>query len=159
MSELVASPIGYFPTLQSHTNAASRDAGDLQRRQIDALLQYPARTRLLQELRELLEPEGPVAWYGEGATPVAKDAAEAASRFLACLPNGFLDGLEISPEEDGGCILDWYRSNTHQLSIVFNGTDQLYYAAILGPIERASGRLPFYDSIPQEIFRLFQRLD
>jgi hypothetical protein len=159
MSELVASPIGYFPTLQSHTNAASRDAGDLQKRQVDALIEYPARKRLLQELRELLEPEGPVAWYGEGATPVAKDAAEAASRFLACLPNGFLDGLEISPEEDGGCVLDWYRSNTHQLSIIFNGGDQLYYAAILGPIERASGRLPFYDSIPQEIFRLHQRLD
>src|SRR3990172_5194257 len=124
MSELVASPIGYFPTLQSHTNAASRAAGDLQKRQVDALLQYPARTRLLQELCELLEPEGPVAWYGEGATPIAKDAASAASRFLASLPNSFLDGLEISPEEDGGCILDWYRSNTHQLSVIFTGTDQ-----------------------------------
>jgi hypothetical protein len=159
MSELVASQIGYFPILRSHTNAASRDAGELQKRQVDALLQYPARTRLLQELRELLEPEGPIAWYGEGATPVVEDAAEAASRFLACLPNSFLDGLEISPEEDGGCILDWYRSNTHQLSIIFTGADELYYAAILGPIERASGRLPFYDSIPQEIFRLLQRLD
>jgi hypothetical protein len=159
MSELVARPIGYFPNQQSHTNAASRDAGDLQNRQVDALLQYPARTRLLQELLELLEPEGPVAWYGEGATPVAKDAAEATSRFLAWLPNTYLDGLEISPDEDGGCILDWYRSNTHQLSIIFSGADQLYYAAILGPIERASGRLPFYDSIPQEIFRLLQRLD
>jgi len=107
-------------------------------------------------LAGLVDDQESIAWYGEGATPVSKNTLEPAARFLADLPAGFLD-LEISPDEDGAVSFDWYGSDNKQLSVSLDEHGTLYYAAILGPIERVSGRLPFHDSIPEEIIRLLKR--
>ena len=156
MSVLCASANGYYFPTQPRTAAAGVEADALSRCQLHEVIKFPARQRLLSELAGLVDDQESIAWYGEGATPVSKNTLEPAARFLADLPAGFLD-LEISPDEDGAVSFDWYGSDNKQLSVSLDEHGTLYYAAILGPIERVSGRLPFHDSIPEEIIRLLKR--
>ena len=156
MSALATSPTAFF-LMQSRTAASGGDADGLRKRQLAEVIQFPPRQRLLQELRALLAPGAVEEWYGRDAFPVSQLAAQEATGLLAELPVSSLD-LEISPDRDSGITLDWYRREDRQLSITFDGQGQLYYAAILGPVERISGRLPFYGSVPEEIIRILQRM-
>ncbi len=157
MSALAISPNRSLWLMQSRTAAAGGDADTLRKRQLAQVIEFPPRLRLLQELRALLSPGAAEDWYGPGASPTSQQAAQETTSFLTELPASSLD-LEISPDQDGGITLDWYRCEDRQLSITFDGSGQLYYAAILGPIERVSGRLPFYGSVPEEALRVLQRM-
>ena len=83
---------------------------------------------------------------------------QAGLRFLALLPPTYLANIELAPEIDGAIGLDWYLNPEKQLSITLSANGELHYAAIVGPIERASGSLLFDDSIPEEIARLLGRI-
>ena len=157
MSALAISPAGFSLLMHSQTGAAGEDADGLRRRQFAEVIQFPARQRLLQELRALMSPGVVEDWYGLDAFSISQQAAREVTGFLTDLPASSLD-LEISPDRDGGITLDWYRREDRQLSITLDGNGQLYYAAILGPLERVSGRLPFYGSVPEEIIRILQRM-
>ena len=157
MSVLAIHAESFLFLLQTRTSAAGSFATDFRRRQLSEVLRYPARQRLLDELQVLRDPQAVTAWHGDGAKPVLSDSWIAAIQFLSMLPPSFLD-LEVSPDEDGCVSFDWYRNKGLQLSISFAGDGQLYYAAILGSVERISGRLPFHDSVPEEIIRLLRRI-
>jgi hypothetical protein len=155
---VLAVPAGHFLfPLQTPTAAAGSDATMLGKRRLDVALKYPARQRLLDELQMFLAPEEAADWHGNSANPTSADSWIAAVQFLSVLPPSFLD-LEVSPEIDGCISFDWYRNKDRQLSISFAGDGCIHYAAILGPVERVSGRLAFHDSVPEEIIRLLRRI-
>jgi hypothetical protein len=157
MSALAAPASGSFFTFQSKTTAAGDDAIELGRRQLAQVVHFPARRRLLEEVQHFVSTSAVEEWFGAGAKPVNPLALDAATLFLMNLPASFLDA-EISPEQDGGITIDWFRRADRQLSITFDYQGSMYYAAILGLIERVSGRVPFYGSVPEEIIRILQRL-
>jgi hypothetical protein len=157
MSASVAPVLGSSFVFQSRTTAAGGDAIELGRRQLAEIVHFPARRRLLEEAEELVSGNAVEKWFGGGAKSATPLALHATTLFLMGLPASFLDA-EISPDQDGGITIDWFRRADRQLSITFDDRGLLYYAAILGPEERVSGRLPFYGSVPEEIARILQRL-
>lgn len=157
MSALAAPAPGGFFIFQSRTTAAGDDAIELGKRQLAQIVHFPARRRLLEEAHDFVSSSAVEEWFGAGAKPASPLALDAATLFLMDLPASFLDA-EISPEQDGGITIDWFRRADRQLSITFDHQGSMYYAAILGPIERVSGRVPFYGSVPEEIIRILQRL-
>lgn len=157
MSALAVPAVGHLFSAQPRSAAAGRDADLLLRRQLEGLLEFPARRRLFEELQELLAPEASTVWYGEDRLPVRRQAVLNATCFLANIPATHLD-LEISPDSEGGLNFDWHRSEDQSLSIIIDGLGHLYYAAILGSVERVSGRLSFNDAVPEEILRLLRRV-
>lgn len=144
-------------SLLRRTPTAGVDAEHLRRGQLAQSLREPARQRLVEELAALTVQGSVALWFGHDASPPRRESVEAATRFLMLLPARFLD-LEISPELDRGITFDWYRSDDRQLSITLDARGQLFYAAMLGPIERMSGRLAFADALPDEIARILLRI-
>lgn len=155
---VLAIPAGNFLfPLQTPTAAAGSDATALGKRRLDVLMSYPARQRLFDELQALRDPEAATNWHGDSANRISVDSWMAAVQFLSILPPSFLD-FEVSPDIDGCVSFDWYRSKDRQLSISFASDSQIHYAAILGAVDRVSGRLAFHDSVPEEIIRLLRRI-
>ena len=155
---VLAIPAGNFLfPLQTPTAAAGSDATVLGKRRLDVVMSYPARQRLFDELQALLDPEATTIWHGDSTNRTSLDSWIAAVQFLSVLPPSFLD-LEVSPDLDGCVSFDWYQSKDRQLSISFAGDGRIHYAAILGAVDRVSGRLAFHDSVPEEIIRLLRRI-
>lgn len=159
MSELVlqygVASLGFRAT---GTSVAGTAANELRNRQRLLQLHFPAKERLAQELSNLLDPEIVSSWHGAEAKSVHIGALNAALRFLSMLPPAVLANVEVSPDTDGAISFDWYVNNDKQLSISLGAHGELHYAAILGSVERVSGRLLFDDSIPEEIVRLLRRI-
>lgn len=158
MSEFVLSGQNGLFAPQPRTNTSGPDARALRQRQILEQFRYPAKERLSQELRNLLDPQVAATWHGSNTQPIAEAAVLAGLRFLSLLTPADLSDLEVSPDDDGCVSFDWYLRKERQLSVSISAEDHLYYAAILGSIERLSGRLPFYDAIPEEINQLLRRV-
>ena len=157
MSELVLQSAG-FGFRSAGTGYAGSASRDIQHRQRLFQLHYPARERLAQELTSFLDPQVATSWLGASSKGADFPAVQAGLRFLALLPPTYLANIELAPEIDGAIGLDWYLNPEKQLSITLSANGELHYAAIVGPIERASGRLLFDDSIPEEIARLLGRI-
>ena len=158
MSELVLPPYGAFGFSGERTALAGPAGKELQRRQQLFQFEYPARQRLAQELLNLIDPQVTASWHGAGANPARAQAVAAGLRFLLMLPSAFLADVEISPDRDGAVSFDWFVNAHRQLSISFGPNGELHYAAILGSVERVSGRLLCDDSLPEEIARLLERI-
>ncbi|MCC6213132.1 MAG: hypothetical protein IT513_18995 [Burkholderiales bacterium] len=159
MSELVlqhgAASLGFRV---AGTSVAGTPARELRNRQRLLQLYFPARERLAQELSNLLDPQVVASWYGTGTKPVDVAALAAALGFLSMLPPAVLANLEVSPDNDGAISFDWFVGSDRQLSISLGAHGELHYAAVLGSVERVSGRLLFDDSIPEAIVRLLRRI-
>lgn len=158
MSELVLQGSGLFGFRISGTGVAGAAGQDLQNRQRLLQLHYPAKERLAQELSNLLDPQVVASWLGTDAKPADIGSIRAGLRFLSLLSPAVLASVEVSPDSDGAISFDWFVSQEKQLSISLGPHGELHYAAILGPIERVSGRLLIDDSIPEEIARLLGRI-
>lgn len=158
MSQLILQSFAPLGLSGERTVLAGPAGKELQRRQRGFQLKYPARERLAQELFNLVDPQVTASWHGAGASPARAEAVAAGLRFLLLLPRAFLADVEISPDRDGAVSFDWFVNAQKQLSISFGPAGELHYAAILGPVERASGRLLFDDSLPEEIARLLGRI-
>lgn len=95
-------------------------------------------------------------WDGYGALPVSPEALRNMYVFLEALPLGFpKPGLGADPF--GHLSVEWYRSPSRTLSVAVSDDGLLHYAALLGA-NRASGTETFYGEIPEEIYRLVQRV-
>lgn len=158
MSQLVLPSLAAYGFANTRTAFAGSVGKELQQRQREIQVSYPARERFAQELANLEDPTVTSSWYDGDASPARAEAIAAAMRFLLKLPTALLSDLEISPDRDGSVSFDWYVSPERQLSISLSADGMLHYAAILGPIERTNGRLLFDDSLPEEITRLLARI-
>lgn len=157
MSELILQGVGSFGFRVAGTGFASEASREIQQWHRQLQLHYPARERAAQEMMSFLDEQVATNWLGTASKAADIGAVQAGLRFLALLPPTYLTTLEISPENDGAIGFDWYVDAQRQLSIVLGASGELHYAAIVGPIERASGRLLFDDSIPEDIVRLLRR--
>lgn len=95
-------------------------------------------------------------WDGYGARPFALQASAAADRFLRALPTT-APSPEISVDPDGEIAFEWYLGPRRVLSVSVGSTNQLTYAALLGP-NIVHGTETFVDELPPSIVANLSRL-
>jgi hypothetical protein len=95
-------------------------------------------------------------WDGYNALPVDRDSFLLAKRFLLSLPLG-TRMPSVSAIPDGQLTLEWYSGPRRSLTISFDPSGDLHYAALIGP-SRVSGTEVFADSIPPMILDLIERV-
>jgi hypothetical protein len=158
MSQLVLEGSGIFGFRAAGTGSVEATGQAIWRHQQQLQLGYPERERLAQELSDFIDPQAVALWLGIGARAANPEAIRSGLRFLALLSPAYLAGMEVSPDGDGSISFDWYIGAERQLTINLGEQGELHYAAVIGTVERASGRLLFDDSIPDEIARLIGRI-
>ena len=144
----------------------SRSAGPAAReveRQVDSVnrklrrsAKFGVENHIRSELTEVFEECSQSNWDGYNALPVTYDSYLLAERFLIALPLG-MPLPSIGAEPDGQFTCEWSTGARRCLSISFDPSGDLHFAALTGP-GRACGSVPFVDSIPQTILDLIRQV-
>jgi len=108
------------------------------------------------ELGEVWEECRNENWDSYGAKGVSSDALRNAYCFLEALPLG-CPAPSISGEPDGALTFEWHRDHRHTLSVSIDGDENLYFAALLGPM-KSHGSDIFFGDIPEMILDLIGRV-
>lgn len=109
----------------------------------------------LKKLDEVYEECNVPNWDGYGAAPLKEGARDQVIKFLEEL-DPEIQPPDIFPVNNGSMGLDWNREN-NTFTVTLDDEANLIYAGILdfgGDFEQKfSGRMKFYDLIPDEICR------
>jgi hypothetical protein len=150
---LVATSIG--------TTGASADADLLARSRehvLNALGESETlgRSRLRNEIEQLLFECSRPGWDGFESLPVTSRARDNALALLSLLP---LDHVtpEIVPDPDGMVRFEWQSDPRHSLSVSIGSDARLHYAALLGD-ELAHGSMQMRDSFPRVLTDIIRRI-
>jgi hypothetical protein len=97
-------------------------------------------------------------WDGEGARPISSKTIANAANFLR-MSSDYVDGVDITPEEDGYIQLEWFRAPDKVLSLSFGPSDVLSYSGLFGEGCSAYGAEKFTTEIPKSIWSLIERIN
>ena len=95
-------------------------------------------------------------WDGFNALPVGPDSFLLAKTFLLALPFG-TKAPSAGAHPDGQISLEWYNGPRRSLTISFDPSGDLHYAALTGP-SRACGTAAFDGEVPQMILELIEKV-
>ena len=110
------------------------------------------RSELAEAFNECSQPD----WDGHDGLPVTYDSYLMAERFLRAIPLG-VPMPSVGAEPDGQLTLDWTTGVRRTLSISFDPSGDLHYAALIGP-GKTCGTEPFIDAVPATILNLIRQV-
>ena len=126
------------------------------RRQLQGANVFGIENTMRDELATVWEECREPNWDGFQAIPIDQDGLRSAYVFLESLPLGF-PAPSIGAEPDGAFTLEWHRSKRRTLSVSVASSDELHYAALLGP-NRVYGTEAFFGDVPSSILDLIRRV-
>lgn len=114
---------------------------------------FGSKTRVVSELRGLVQSHSDMGWDGGKAFPVDRDAIAIAVAFVRALPDG-CEMPEVGVDPDGAISFDWIISRHRMLSVSTAGdTDRLAYAWVDGT-DRGNAVERFdWDAIPMRLMQ------
>jgi len=89
-------------------------------------------------------------WNGEGAEPIAAEAASRASELLVSLPS-YLPVPDIFPDPSGAISFEWYRRPKHRLVLSIYGNGAVEFAGLLGVGNEVYGEARMAGGLPEII--------
>jgi hypothetical protein len=132
------------------------NATQCSRRKLQGTNVFGIESALRDELATVWEECRQPNWDGYQALPINQDTLRSAYVFLESLPLGF-SAPSIGAEPDGAITLEWHRSERRTLSVSVGSTDELHYAALLGP-NRVYGAEAFFGEVPRSILDLIRKV-
>lgn len=126
------------------------------RRQLQGANVFGIESALRDELATVWEECRLPNWDGFQALPIDQNGLRSAYVFLESLPLGF-PAPSIGAEPDGAITFEWHRSERRTLSVSVSSTDELHYAALLGP-NRVYGTEAFFGDVPGSILDLIRKV-
>lgn len=129
---------------------------DRNRQRLRELATFGVSSHIRGELYETFEECSEADWDGYDALSVTYDSYRLAEQFLMALPLG-MRLPSVGAEPDGQLTLEWSRGVRRSLSISFDPSGDLHYAALIGPGGR-SGTEPFVGVVPPVILDLIRQV-
>ena len=90
-------------------------------------------------------------WDGFNARPITQDAISETEKFLRKLPSS-VPQPHISPQPNGGIILEWRNEDSSTLIISIRGNAIINYAAVIDSKRDRHGTDEFIDEIPEYFY-------
>ena len=112
--------------------------------------------RRLWELQEAVDEASLPNWDGYGATPVTREAFEAAIAFSQALPTTW-PSPEIAADPDGEITFEWSRGPQMVFAVSFGGGDLVSYAGLFGR-SKTRGTEILVDPVPKVVMDNLVRL-
>lgn len=147
-----------FATTPVPTSDAGRSVEkelDRARRRFDRLAASGVESQVRGELSDVWAECGVSDWDGRDALPVGIDSYRLAERFLRALPLG-VRLPEIGAEPDGMLTFEWHGGVRRTVSVSFDPSGDLHWAALLGP-DKLCGTATFPDRVPALLLDLIAR--
>ena len=149
-----------LPTFSLGTIASSvsLQSDDLTResRVRSACLASDMRAALRSKLADLMVECAHEGWDGYGASPATEEARDAAFRFIAALPDGFMMP-DISADPDGCFTFEWHRSPRRAVLVSVHPDYHVDFSALIGS-SRAFGDAPIFDELPRRLVSQIEEL-
>jgi hypothetical protein len=149
-------PSAYVDVFRNQVRA-SWDKCDLARLKAvsqDISISKSWRERLKDQLSDIFERTSSENWDGYNAHATSGENFSFAIKFIEMLPEG-VQKPDISPEPDGTFSFEWRVSGKPRMLSVSVGKNAVHYAAIMSYRQKEHGEEVFFDSIPENINRLF----
>ena len=140
----------------SEAGRAVEEQVDRFNRRLRKLATFGVESHIRSELVEAFDECRKPDWDGYDALPVTYDSYRLAEQFLLAIPLG-VPMPSVGAEPDGHLTLEWSNVVRRTLSISFDPSGELHYAALIGP-GRMCGTEPFIDVVPATIIHLIKQV-